>query len=190
MTEEGNVDRLERIAGRVAHAVGSEQSPEEILESASLVSELASEFEAQQRRADRLGEGHEAGKVRMLRTVLLAEPDPEERAAIRDILRGLGYAVLEAESGMCALEICRDEPGAIDLMLTNVFMQDITGRELAERAALLRPDISVLYCSAYEPGDVLYFGILGRQAAIVTKPVTAEALARALGEAFEAEYAR
>jgi CheY-like chemotaxis protein len=190
MTEEGNVDRLERIAGRVAHAVGSEQSPEDILESASLVSELASEFEAEQRRADWLGEEHEARRAGSVRTVLLAEPDPEERAAIRDILHGLGYAVLEAENGMCALEICREQPGAIDLMLTNVFMQDITGRELAERAALLQPGIAVLYCSAYEASDVLHFGMLGRQAVIVAKPVTVEALARALREAFETEYAR
>jgi CheY-like chemotaxis protein len=153
------VSKLEQIAGRVARAVGSEQSPDEILESASLVAELAREFEASQNQAS----GPEEGA----RTVLLAESDLSERHWLRGLLDRLDCAVLEVRTGAEALAICGADPGPIDLMVTAVTLPDMSGPDLAERAHSLRPAMAVLSI----PGE-------GR-----------DDLARQLAEALELEYA-
>jgi CheY-like chemotaxis protein len=131
------VDKLERIAGRVAHAVGSEQSPDEIQESASLVAELAREFEASQNGASSsAGDGP--------RTVLLAASDLFERHRIRGLLDRLDCAVLEVRTGAEAIAICGADPGPIDLMVTVTFLPDMSGPDLAERVRALRPAMAVL----------------------------------------------
>jgi CheY-like chemotaxis protein len=186
------VDRLERIAGRVARAVGAEQTPEEILESASLLTELASEVEAFQSQSEKPAEAPESlGAARTGRkTVLLAEADEAERKAIGEMLEALGHLVLEAETGAAAVEICLNHSGAIDALLTTLFLPDMTGSELADQTCSIRPGLRALYLSAYEIGDVLYYGLLTSHATMLIKPVTADALARKLADLFETEYAR
>ncbi|HVX66624.1 MAG TPA: response regulator [Bryobacteraceae bacterium] len=154
------VSRLEQIAGRVARAVGSEQNPDEILESASLVAELAREFEASQ---NQLASGPEEGT----RTVLLAESDPSERLQIRGLLDRLDCAVLEVRTGAEALAICGADPGPIDLMVTSASLPDMSGFELAERARSVRPAMAVVSVTGEGRDD----------------------LARQLAEALEVEYA-
>jgi CheY-like chemotaxis protein len=184
------VDRLERIAGRVARVVGAEQTPEEILESASLLAELASEVEARQ--SEESAEARESSRVARLgrKTVLLVESDEAERKAIGGMLEALGHIVLEAGTGAAAVEICLNHFGAIDALLTTLFLPDTTGSELAERACAMRPDVRALYLSAYESSDVLDYGLLSSHATMLIKPVTADALARKLAELFATEYAR
>ncbi len=186
------MEKLERIAGRLARAVGSGQNPEQILESASLVAELASEFEAIERYARGLFDASErtSGAPMGSKTVLLVEPDAVERKIIRDLLEGLGHTVLEADIGQRALDICREHAGGIDLVLTSIFPPDISGRKLAERAAAMRPGLAVLYIAPADANDALYYGMPGSQPAIVGRPLTADALARCLYEVFEVEYAR
>jgi CheY-like chemotaxis protein len=186
------VDRLERIAGRVARAVGAEQTPEEILESASLLAELASEVEAFHRQSEEWVEARESSRVARMgrKTVLLVESDEAERKAIGGMLEALGHMVLEAGTGAAAVEICLNHSGAIDALLTTLFLPDTTGSELAERACAMRPDMRALYLSAYESSDVLDYGLLSSHATMLIKPVTADALARKLAELFATEYAR
>jgi CheY-like chemotaxis protein len=186
------VEELERIASRVARAVGSEQNPEQILESASLVSELANEFEAVQRRALTLLDAPEPPSAFSAdsKTVLLVEPDSVERKAIRELLEELGHTVLEAEAGRGALKTCRENAGAIDVILTNIFLPDISGRELAASAAAIRPGQAVLYIAPENADDALCCGMPGGQPMIAGRPLTAYALARCLAEIFEVEYAR
>lgn len=186
------MEKLERIAGRVARMIGSGHNPEQILESASLFAELASEFEAIERRALGLLDAPEptSGAPMGSKTVLLVEPDTEEREATRDLLEGLGHTVLEADIGSRALEICREHAGVIDLILTSIFLPDISGRELAGRAAAIRPDLAILYIAPANANDVMYYGMLGGQPTIAGRPLTADALARCMSEVFEIEYAR
>ena len=87
------MDRLEQIAGRLARVVGSDQSPDQILESASLLAELAREVEAAQI------ESAEPSARERPRTVLLVSADTAERFSIRSFLDKLGCAVLEVRSG-------------------------------------------------------------------------------------------
>ncbi|MGE5644360.1 MAG: response regulator [Acidobacteriota bacterium] len=177
------MDKLEQIAGRIARAVGPEQSPEEILESAGLVSQLASELESLR---TRIAVPDEDAR----KTVLLVEPDTEERAALLGMLERTGYAVVEAGSCAGALDAFVEHEGPIHLLLASVVMPDGTGRELTERAAEIRPGFAVLYLSAYNIDDAVYFGLFGPHAAAIVKPVTSEALARALADAFEPVSAR
>ncbi|HEX8986263.1 MAG TPA: hypothetical protein VF767_12535 [Bryobacteraceae bacterium] len=146
------MERLEQIAGRVARAVGSEQSPDQILESASLLAELAREVEAAQ------NESEEPRARERPRTVLLVSVDAAERFPIRALLDKLGCAVLDVRSGAAALGICAADPGPIDLLVTGMLLPDMSGRELAERVAILRPSLAVLSVSG-EAGEDLASGL-------------------------------
>jgi CheY-like chemotaxis protein len=117
---------------------------------------------------------------RGLETVLLAEDEDAVRRLVREMLERLGYTVLEAGSGVEALELCREHPGSIDLLLTDLVMPRMGGRQLAQRAAELRPRMPVLYMSGYTD-DALTEGCpLDEGAAFLQKPFTLPALARLL----------
>ena len=81
-----------------------------------------------------------------------------------------GYTVLEAIQGDDALRLCKEHPGAIDLLLTDVMMPGISGRELAERAAVLRPETKVLFMSGYTDDAVLRHGVFDADLAFIQKP--------------------
>ena len=104
------------------------------------------------------------------RTVLLVEDEDDVRAVASRILSGGGYAVLEASHGAEALDRLADGNRTVHLLLTDVVMPGITGRELAERAAVLRPGLKVLLMSGYagEGSD--------EGAEILRKPFTDEGL--------------
>ncbi len=87
-------------------------------------------------------------------TIVLVEDADGVRSVVREILRGAGYAVLEAKNGMEALQICRSHGGPLDLLLSDVVMPGISGPEIAERVTGLRPETQVLYMSGYAD-DVL-----------------------------------
>lgn len=114
-------------------------------------------------------------------TILVVEDDDRILRLVAGVLRARGYRVIEAADPSDALRICvEDNP---DLLLTDIVMPAMNGRELAERAAELQPRLRILYMSGY-PDDVI-----GRASALLTpdtpflpKPFTPDALARKVRE--------
>jgi len=115
-------------------------------------------------------------------TILLVEDEGAVRELARDILEANGYAVLEARHGDEALAICERHSEAIHLMLTDVVMPGMNGRELAERLARLRPETKVLYMSGYTDNAIVLHGVLNGRAVFLQKPFTPDALARKVRE--------
>jgi len=129
------------------------------------VEEKAAEAEAPQRGSE---------------TILLVEDEKGVRELAREYLVQNGYTVLDAENGARALEIARGHDGPIHLMLTDVVMQGISGRELAEKAAKIRPDMKVLFMSGYTDQAVIHHGLLSADTVLLQKPFTLNALATKL----------
>ncbi len=115
-------------------------------------------------------------------TILLVEDEGAVRELARDILEANGYAVLVARHGDEALAICERHSEAIHLMLTDVVMPGMNGRELAERLARLRPETKVLYMSGYTDNAIVLDGVLHGRAVFLQKPFTPDALARKVRE--------
>jgi PAS domain S-box-containing protein len=135
-------------------------------------------------------QGTEAAPDRVPRgdeVVLLAEDSRPVRVAIRRILERLGYTVIEAPDGKAALDVARQAPTRIDLLMTDVVMPEMSGRDLAEQFLTLRPNGKVLYTSGYTDDAVLRHGVLSSGVAFIQKPFTPEGLARKLRSALGEE---
>ncbi len=115
-------------------------------------------------------------------TVLLVEDEKGVRELAREYLKMIGYNVIEAENGHSALELAAMHQGKIDLLMTDVVMPGISGRELSERVKSVRPDIQVLFMSGYTDQAVVNHGILETDAVLLQKPFTLNALALKLRE--------
>ena len=109
--------------------------------------------------------------------MLLVEDRPDVRRLAKELLDGFGYHVLEAGDGATALELAAQYPGPIHLLLTDVVMPGMTGRELADRLKAPRPETKVLYMSGYTEDVMVHQGILKAGIAYVAKPLTADELA-------------
>ena len=118
-------------------------------------------------------------------TILLVEDEEGVRELARDILRASGYMVLEARNGAEALLLSERHHGPLDLLLTDVVMPRMSGRELAERLAPLRPDLSVLYMSGYTDDAVIRHGVLGAGTAFLQKPFTPAVLVQRVRETLD-----
>jgi CheY-like chemotaxis protein len=121
-------------------------------------------------------EGHDP--ARGDETVLLAEDETGVRALVCEVLRQHGYRVLDAADVNDALRLCREHQGEIHLLLTDVVMPVMSGRELAERAAAIRPELKVLYMSGYTDNIVVHHGVTARDTQFLQKPFTPKLLAR------------
>jgi len=110
-------------------------------------------------------------------TILLVEDALRVRAVVREILEMNGYHVLEARHGAEAIEISERHRGPIHLMVTDVVMPQMSGRELAQRLLPVRPDLRVLYMSGYTDDAIVRHGVLGAGMAFLSKPFTPDALA-------------
>jgi two-component system cell cycle sensor histidine kinase/response regulator CckA len=111
-------------------------------------------------------------------TVLLVEDEAALRRVGARILTGLGYGVLEAKDGEDAVKVASNHAGRIDLLLTDVVLPGIGGREVAERIAALRSGIKVLFMSGYTDDIILRHKLVERDVVMVEKPFTRDSLAR------------
>ncbi len=123
-------------------------------------------------------------------TVLLVEDAAAVRAVTKQVLERQGYTVLEAPDGEAALRLAQRHRGVVHLLLTDVVMPRLNGRELAERLVRLRPDVKVLYASGYTDDSVVRHGILESGTAYLQKPFSPESLARKVRDVLDAPPAR
>jgi two-component system cell cycle sensor histidine kinase/response regulator CckA len=120
-------------------------------------------------------------------TILLAEDADVVRDLARLALLQSGYTVLEARTGEEALLICERHEGPIHLLLTDVVMPGgMSGRQLAERLATLRPGMKVLYMSGYTDNAIAHHGVLEPGMAFLQKPFTPASLAHKVRETLDA----
>jgi CheY-like chemotaxis protein len=115
-------------------------------------------------------------------TILLVEDDPSVRDLVRDELRKLGYRVLEAKNGVEACLVATQQAGALDLLLTDVVMPGMGGRELAQHLSVIKPDLKILFISGYIDDVGLHTGHEEGSSSFLQKPFTPEALAQAVRE--------
>jgi signal transduction histidine kinase/CheY-like chemotaxis protein len=119
-------------------------------------------------------------------TVLLVEDEPGVRDLARDVLAAQGYRVLAAGDPAEALRLSGGHPGPVHLLLTDVVMPGMSGRDLAERLLAGRPGLRVLYMSGYADHAIVEHGVVDPAVPFLPKPFTAEALARRVRDALDA----
>jgi hypothetical protein len=118
-------------------------------------------------------------------TILLVEDEPGVRAIACGILTRAGYKVLEAEDGAAALRLCDATREPIHLVLTDVVMPGMSGRELVEQLAHHRPDAKVLFMSGYTDDTVVHHGVLDQGIAFLQKPIMPDALTKKVREVLD-----
>jgi CheY-like chemotaxis protein len=110
-------------------------------------------------------------------TVLLVEDFGDVRKLASTILRATGYTVLEAEDGIEALAIAKQHAGSIHLLVTDVVMPKMSGRQVADVLISERPDVKVLYLSGYTNDAIIRHGVEYAGTSFLQKPFTATSLA-------------
>ena len=118
-------------------------------------------------------------------TVLVVEDSPQLRELMQEVLQVRGYRVLDAENGDAALEVAGRHEGPIHLLLTDVIMPGMNGRQLADRLTAVRPDMKVLFASGYTADALVQYGVEGG-VRYLQKPFTPDALARKVREILSA----
>jgi two-component system, cell cycle sensor histidine kinase and response regulator CckA len=129
---------------------------------------------------------HRAAPAGGTETILMVEDDDGVRRLACRVLELLGYTVLCAESGDQALDLARDHQGKIDLVLTDVVMPEMSGREVERRLAEAGHAARVLFMSGYSDDAVLRHGVLETGVAFLQKPFTPAALGRKIREVLDA----
>jgi PAS domain S-box-containing protein len=136
---------------------------------------------AEKKAPEKPASGHEPGTE----TILFVEDEQSVRELVRDYLTARGYEVLDAADGVEALEIASAHKGKIQLLITDVVMPKVSGRELATRLAATRSDLKVLYISGYTDDSVFRHGVLEGGMAFLQKPFNLKALATKIREILE-----
>jgi CheY-like chemotaxis protein len=111
-------------------------------------------------------------------TILLVEDEDVVRALGRHVLLNCGYRVLEAADGKDAMQIVESHAGPIHLLISDVVMPHLGGRELAERVTTMRPECQVLFLSGHTEDAITRHGVLEAEFAFLPKPFTPAALAQ------------
>jgi PAS domain S-box-containing protein len=117
------------------------------------------------------------GEAERGETILVVEDDRDLRSYLSEVLRGLGYRIVTAANADAALAIVRKQAARIDLLLTDVVMPGMTGRELGRRAQELRPDLRILYMTGYSRNAVMHHGRLEGGVDLIQKPISQTHLA-------------
>jgi CheY-like chemotaxis protein len=120
-----------------------------------------------------------------METILVVDDEAQVRTLARDILLGAGYQVLEAEDGDQALRIADDHQGAIHVILTDIMMPGINGKELADRFLVVRPDTKPIFMSGRAAEVISDAGVLIPVDAFLAKPFTVERLLNKVRERLE-----
>lgn len=120
-----------------------------------------------------------------METILVVDDEAQVRTLARDILLGAGYRVLEAEDGEQALRVAEDHPGAIHILLTDIMMPGINGKELADRFLVARPDAKAIFMSGRAAEVISDAGVLIPVDAFLAKPFTVERLLNKVRERLE-----
>ncbi len=115
-------------------------------------------------------------------TILIVEDDDVLRNLARKILELQGYKILDAENGIEALRVSDEHEGQIHLMITDVVMPKMGGRELEERLRPLRPEMKVIYTSGYTDDIIAHHGVLKPGIEFLRKPLRSESLKRKVRE--------
>ncbi|MBK6306066.1 MAG: PAS domain-containing protein [Gemmatimonadetes bacterium] len=123
--------------------------------------------------------------VRGNETVLLVEDDVSVRAIAVRALRAQGFVVLEAGDGIEALEVARQHSGEIHILVTDVVMPRLGGKELAERLVAERPQIKVLFASGYTRNAIVHQGVLEQGTQFLQKPYVPASLTKKVREVLD-----
>ena len=115
-------------------------------------------------------------------TVLLVEDEESVRQLVRETLQAKGYKVVEAENGEAGLAAADRHAGKIDLVITDVVMPGMGGRQLVEHLAKSRPETKVLYLSGYTEDAIVNEGSIESGTAFLQKPFTLQNLSRKVRE--------
>ena len=118
-------------------------------------------------------------------TILIVEDEVSVRRMAARALSSQGYTIVEAENGAEALEVLARTEGPVDLVLTDVVMPVLNGRELGERLAVERPELRVLYMSGYTDDDVVRRGLLRPESPFLQKPFMPADLSRKVREVLD-----
>ncbi len=119
-------------------------------------------------------------------TILVVDDEPSVRKIIAESLQPLGYKIITAPTGMQALEICHSSAEKIDLLLTDIIMPGMNGRELAKALTRIYPDLKVIYMSGYMDNIITRFDNLEPGSAFISKPILPSALSAKLREVLDA----
>ena len=116
-------------------------------------------------------------------TVLVVDDDPAVLEVAARVLERVGYRVIQATNPDEALRVAREHTGRLDLVLTDVVMPGMSGRELGERITRQRPETRLLYMSAYTEDEALLRGIEFNGTRFIGKPFSLDGLAAAVRQA-------
>jgi CheY-like chemotaxis protein len=117
--------------------------------------------------------------------VLVVEDESSVRYIMARTLRECGYTVLEAAGGPQALEILQEQSAPVNLIIADVVMPEISGRELAERMLERWPDVPILFTSGYTGLFVVQRGLLDEGQEFIQKPIAPDMLAQRVREMLE-----
>src|SRR5258705_5421613 len=120
-------------------------------------------------------------------TVLIVEDDAQIQQLVLEVLAEKGYNVLVSSNGLEALQLLSSLSAPLDLILTDVVMAQMCGRELAERAASIKPDTKVLFMSGYTNDAIVRHGVLDSGTWFIQKPFAADALAARVREVLDGD---
>lgn len=120
-----------------------------------------------------------------VKTVLVVDDEPSVLRVASKVLRRDGYEILEALGGEEALRVANEHDGAIDLLLTDVVMPGLGGRELGERFREAHPDTALLFMSGYTEDEVLLQGIRVAEVNYISKPFTVAGLREKVREVLD-----